>query len=83
MQMIGPMTLRKPSEGTRKRKSDQPTDSADWRLDQGLERLLSGFDEMERSLREREARERRHINQATGIVLLGIALMVAIILQFG
>ena len=83
MQTIGPMTLREPSEGTRKRKSDQPTANADWRLDQGLERLLSGFDKMERRLREREARKRRHINQATGIVLLGIALMVAIILQFG
>ncbi len=46
------------------------------RVDLALERLL-------RAIAELEARQARHINQAVGITLAGIALAVGIILGFG
>ena len=45
--------------------------------------VLQAMAELEAKAAEREARQARHINQATGIVLAGIALAVGIILGFG
>lgn len=47
------------------------------------ERLLQAMAKMEAQAAEREARQARHINQAVGIVLAGIALGVGILLGFG
>ena len=46
-------------------------------------RLLQTMAEMDARAAEREARQARHINQAVGILLAGIALAVGIILGFG
>ncbi len=51
----------------------------------GLEigRVLQAIAEIEKRRAEMEARQARHINQAVGIILAGIALAVGIILGFG
>ena len=46
-------------------------------------RVLQAIAESESRAAEREARQARHINQAVGILLAGLALAVGIILGFG
>ena len=49
----------------------------------GMAELRQGQAEMEARLSEQMAQQSRHINQAVGILLAGIALGVGIILGFG
>ena len=53
------------------------------RVDLALERLLRAMAEMEARFADRATQQARHINQAIGIILAGIALAVGIILGFG
>ena len=46
-------------------------------------RLLHAMAEFDARAAEREARQAKHINQAVGILLAGIALAVGVILGFG
>lgn len=49
----------------------------------GFERVLRAIAEAELRRAEMEARQARHINQAVGILLAGLALAVGIIIGFG
>ena len=53
------------------------------RLSVEIGRVLQAIAELKQSQAEMEARQARHINQAVGIVLAGIALAVGLILGFG
>ena len=53
------------------------------RLGQFEANLLRAMAELETKAAEREARQAKHINQAVGIMLAGLALAVGIILGFG
>lgn len=49
----------------------------------GFERVLRAIAELDVRRAEMEARQARHVNQAVGILLAGLALAVGIILGFG
>ena len=53
------------------------------RLSLEIERILRAQAQTEARIAEMMAQQARHINQATGIVLAGIALAVGLILGFG
>lgn len=53
------------------------------RLSLEIERILRAQAQTEARIAEMMAQQSRHINQATGIVLAGIALAVGLILGFG
>lgn len=53
------------------------------RMDAAVERLLRSQAEMEARIADMMAQQARHINQAVGIGLAGLALAVGLILGFG